>query len=58
VQQRIVGLLAQPRSADDLARSLGLELPTHRSELTMLEHQNRVVRRGSAFALPGRGAPS
>lgn len=52
VQQRIVAALAEPRSADDLARSLGLEPPALRSELTMLELQKRVVRRGSAFALP------
>lgn len=50
LQQRIMGVLAEPLSADDIARSLGLELPTLRSELTMLELQKRVVRRGSAFA--------
>lgn len=51
-QQRIVAQLAEPATADDLARSLDLELPALRSELTMLELQRRVVRRGSFFTTP------
>ncbi len=48
-QQRIIELLTEPRSADDLAAVLGLELPVLRSELTMLELQRRIVRSGSLF---------
>jgi DNA processing protein len=48
-QQRIIESLTEPRSADDLAAALGLELSVLRSELTMLELQRRIVRKGSFF---------
>ena len=53
-QVRILELLVEPRSADDLAAALGVELSTLRSELTMLELQHRIRRQGSCFARSGQ----
>jgi DNA processing protein len=48
-QKRIIELLTEPKSADDLATALGIELSVLRSELTMLELQRRIRRSGSSF---------
>ncbi|MCL4221479.1 MAG: DNA-processing protein DprA [Phycisphaerales bacterium] len=49
VQQQIVGLLAQPASADQISARLGLEPSVLRPELTVLELTRRIRRVGGLF---------
>jgi len=58
-QSRIVQALSEPRSADQIAAELGLEITALRSELTLLELSKRVMRVGGRFQAANRdSAPS
>ena len=48
-QQAILTALSQPRTVDEVARETGLAIGTLRAELTLLELQKRIVRRGSVL---------
>jgi DNA processing protein len=50
VQQSILRALSEPRSLDDVARDTGLSPGELRVEVTMLELQRRITRRGTFLA--------
>jgi DNA processing protein len=48
-QQAILAALSEPRTLDEVAQTTGLDIGALRAELTMLELQKRIVRRGSVL---------
>ncbi|MDX2131447.1 MAG: DNA-processing protein DprA [Planctomycetota bacterium] len=49
VHAALLAALHEPRTADDVAESVGMDVARVRAELTMLEIQGRVARSGSKF---------
>jgi predicted Rossmann fold nucleotide-binding protein DprA/Smf involved in DNA uptake len=51
-QQAIMSALCEPLTMDELIKMTGLSVSAVRSEVTMLEIQRRIVRKGAHLARP------